>query len=277
MDTKFFLQKYIVGMVFLVLVAGGFLFRDQISELLRFGDETSPVVYKNPPRPRKDSPTPIEVPKAPSNTMSFQYAPLMKYVGRDPEEVRPVPEEVKLFSDSQRQELYATMQTHGRSVKKDPEYFSGWIQVGLLKKIIGDFEGARDAWEYAGIIQPLNSVSFSNLGELYWRYLHEYPKSEASFKTAIKNKSFDTQNYVSLAELYHYSYKEKYDLAPSALLDGLKTIPDDETLMRRLAYLYEQRGEPANALLWWEKVLTKSPGDAEVGSKVEKLREKLKK
>lgn len=159
-------------------------------------------------------------------------------------------------------------------MKTNPFHFNGWIQLGLLKKTIGDFEGARDAWEYAGVIEPLNSLSFANLGELYWRYLHDYLRSEANLKISIKHKSDDLQTYVTLAELYHYSLKEKYDLASQVLLDGLKSNPGDETLTRRLAALYEQRKEYTKSLEWWNKVLEMAPGDAAVLEKIEGLKNK---
>ena len=113
------------------------------------------------------------------------------------------------------------------------------------------------------------------MGELYWRYLPNFQKSETSFKTSIKHKPNDWQNYISLAELYHYSYKEKYDLAPQALLDGLKAIPEDETITRRLAYLYEQRSEWQKSLEWWEKILVYSPEDTEVQQRIDRVKTKI--
>lgn len=269
----------------LLLLGASFLFREDISRLLSFqekapagsmpySDESS--LLGGEEGNKKESAQVLPTPVKP--VISAPARP--QYTGRDPTEVRPVPDEVRLFTAEQKEQLYATLQTHGRAVKADPEYFNGWIQVGILKKTIGDFEGAGDAWEYAGVIQPLNSLSFANLGELYWRYLHDYPKSEKNFRISIKNKPYDPATYISLAELYHYSMKEKYDLADDVLLEGIAANPQDnpyESLARRLAYLYEQRKEDAKALDWWKKVLSVAPGDEEVKKDIAELEAKLPK
>lgn len=277
-------KKNIAGFVVFLVLAGLLTgFRGKIASWLSFEKEPTvvPVAKKkiveavvppvSAPAPDKKSisavlPLADKTPEKPKIPM---------YTGRDPAEVRPVPEEVRLFSEDQRQQIYSALKTHGQSVKAQPKYFWGWIQVGLVKKTIGDFEGSRDAWEYAGLIEPLNSLSFSNLGELYWRYLPDYPKSEQSFRTSIKHKPNDWQNYISLAELYHYSYKEKYDLADDVLLEGLQNNPGDGNIMRRLAYLYEQREEWDKALDWWKKILETSPDDEEVKLKIEKDQAKI--
>jgi tetratricopeptide (TPR) repeat protein len=247
-------------------------FRSQISEFLTFGPDI-------PPAPEISAEIPVEVEKSEAlvTTSKPTKSAVSSYIGRDPGEIRPVPEEVKVFTEEQKKRIYETLQSHALAVKGDPNYFNGWIQIGLLKKTIGDFEGARDAWEYAGVIQPGNSLSFANLGELYWRYLHLYSKSEENLKISIKHKPDDTQTYVTLAELYHYSMKEKYDLADDVLLDGLKANPNNGTLMRRLAYLYEQRKEYTLALEWWEKVLADNPEDQEVANTINKLKAKIEK
>lgn len=277
-------KKTILAAFFLIILGVSIFWREEISRMFSFESESRDEIISEPREEFPDVPlsTPqaIELPsdsgkevgKA-SGGLPVAVVPL--FSGRDPAEVRPVPEEVKLFTEEQKARLYATIDTNGRAVKSNPSFFDGWIQIGLLKKIIGDFEGSRDAWEYAGIIQPKNSLSFSNLGELYWRYLHEYAKSETNFRISIKHKPEDIQNYVSLAELYHYSFKEKTDLADDVLLEGLGNNPGDGTLMRRLAYLYEQRGEWARALEWWEKVLVSTPGDEEVKNKIERAKLKL--
>lgn len=278
-----FNQKLLIGLGLILVLSISFLFRDNISRILDFGQGGVETVMISPP---KQQPMPPEVPvktPAPESSSTPKTAqplttsgtPLPKYDGRDPEEVKPAPGEVKLFSEDQKGRIFGNIRMQGKTVKTNPTFFSGWIEIGILKKTIGDFEGAKDAWEYASLIEPGNSVSFSNLGELYWRYLHKYVKSESNFRASISNRPYDTQNYVSLAELYHYSYKEKYELADDVLLEGLKVNPEDETLMRRLAYLYEQRQEWPKALEWWEKVSRLSPEDQTVQESISRVKGKI--
>lgn len=73
------------------------------------------------------------------------------------------------------------------SLKQNPDSLSGWIELGLLRKSIDDFEGAKDAWEYASALRPKNSVSFVNLGDLYAYYLDDAEAAEENFLLAIEN------------------------------------------------------------------------------------------
>lgn len=275
-----FKKKIFAVMIIAILFSASLLFREEVSRLLSFKDNT-PVSSSLRPhisvKPEETIVTPPTLqPSSPKQKEDIVVLPLpVSYTGRDPEEVRPVPDEVKLFTEDQKNQLYSSIKAHGQLVKTNPAYFFGWIQIGILKKTIGDFDGAMDAWEYAGVIEPKNSISFANLGELYWRYLHQYSKSEANLKISIQHKSDDVQTYVTLAELYHYSYKEKYDIADDVLIEGLKANPGSGTLMRRLAYLYEQRQEWSLALGWWEKVLVSAPDDEEVKNKIKRAKSKL--
>ena len=285
--------KFLIGTLLAVFLGLSIFFRDNISRLLEFGEyfsgdrmvkigeDLTPVhtVPVKTPEAKDGDKKELGKRGAIAETLPQFHnafgAPLPSYSGRDPAEIRPVPEEIKLFTEDQKLQLFNSISTEGKAVKLNPMHFNGWITVGGLKKTIGDFEGARDAWEYASLVEPLNSLSFSNLGELYWRYLHDYPKSEANLKISIEHKPNDIQNYTSLAELYHYSYKEKYDLADDVLLDGLKVNPDNGTLERRLAYLYEQRNEWKTALEWWNKILEAFPDDEAVKNSIDKVKTKL--
>lgn len=201
--------------------------------------------------------------------------PVVSYQGRPTEELRPVAGEVKLFSETQKQEIYRSLQNYGKTVKENPSFFNEWIQLGLMKKIIGDFEGARDAWEYASLIRPKNSISFANLGELYWRYLRIYPQAEINFKASIKNDPNDPGTYVSLSELYFYSLKEKDDLADDILLQGIAANPHNMDLPRSIARLYEKSGQYAQAIEWWQKVLASDPKNSDLAAMIEGLKKKL--
>lgn len=272
-------KQLIIAVIFVVFLGGLVFFRDKISNLLDFGldsDKNISVVL-----PDMTSSTPPAI--VPRETSLIEIKPItikeeklpMRYAGRDPEEIRPVPEEIKLFTEEQKSQIYSSIKSYAEKVKQRPEILEDWLQIGILKKIIGDFEGARDSWEYAGVVSPLNSVSFANLGELYWRYLHEYPKSEKNFLISIKHKPDDTQTYISLSGLYFYSYKEKENLADDVLFDGLKANPGDTNLMKALASLYEKQKDYSKSLEWWEKVLKNEPDNKDVAKTIEDVRKKI--
>jgi len=272
-------KKIIIAAILVVLFGALILFQDRVSSLLYFGsDEKMSDSFFTVP-PTNVSSTSVLVPKKTVinevRPVGIGEAVLPFYAGRDPGEIRPVPEEVKIFSEEQKNKLFSLITTHAKIVKESPNSFDNWIQLGILKKTIGDFEGARDAWEYVSVITPLNSVSFANLGELYWRYLHDYPKSEKNFLLSVKNKPGDVETYISLSGLYFYSYEEKKNLADDILFDGLKDNPGDVNLIRALASLYEKQKDYPKALEWWKKVLEREPGNQEVAKTIEDLDKKI--
>lgn len=194
------------------------------------------------------------------------------YTGRDPREVNPSPDAIKLFDEKAKNQMYADIRLYGQTVKENPEYVSGWLQVGLLKKVIGDYVGTQDAWEYAARVRPTEATTFKNLGELYWHYLPDYPRSEKNFRKAIENKPDDPTTYVSLSELYRFSYKEKVSMALTILFEGLKTNPDNSTLVKAIADFYGEQGNNEKALEWWQKALQLDPSNSSIKQTIEDLK-----
>lgn len=270
-------KKLYLGVLGLLIFVGALFFRERVSLILGLGRESAPVSFDEAVSrnvaPSLDVAAKDEALQSSILVPSTSAKPL--YRGRDPSEVRAVPEEVKLFTEEQRKKLFASIINFGSIVKESPSTsYNEWMQVGILKKTIGDFEGARDAWEFVGVLWPDGAVSFANLGELYWRYLHDYPKAEKNFRISIKNKP-DPLTYISLADLYQYSYKEKYESADDVLLEGLKVEVRDLNLMKHLAYIYSLRGELAESVKWWKEVLAEIPEDQEVKDEIARLEKKL--
>jgi len=111
-------------------------------------------------------------------------------------------------------------------LKEDYDQLQEWLQLGLLRNLIGDYEGAKQAWEFAAVIRPKDPVAFHNLGDLHWMQLSDFPKAEKYFSEAIEKGPQHPLFYIKLHELYRYSYKEKSDLADDVLEQGIKTTGD---------------------------------------------------
>ncbi len=111
-------------------------------------------------------------------------------------------------------------------LKEDYDRLEGWLNLGIYRKQAGDYEGAKEAWEFATLIRPKNPIAFHNLGDLYWMYLKNYPLAETYFKKAIEIDPKIPLFYSKLHELYRYSYKEKADLADDILRQGIKATDD---------------------------------------------------
>lgn len=207
---------------------------------------------------------------SPSNTGNFNVP---KYTGRPVNEFRAVPEEVKLFNEQQMEVLKRRLSDQAGSISVNPDQLAPWIDAGVVKKVIGDYEGARDAWEYASIIRPLNYVSFKNLGELYWHYLPDLPRSEENFRTAIKNDPSVFDAYISLSDLYRYSYKEKEGLADDVLLEGLDKNPKlGRDFTAYIARYYKETGNILKAIDFYTRLSMIEPENQDVKEELAKLK-----
>jgi len=134
-----------------------------------------------------------------------------------------------------RDEAIATLQNIIRTLKADSASFGDWINLGLYRKLIGDYEGAKQAWQYAGVISPSNFRSFGNLGDLYTYAFKDYKKAEEYYLTSIKNAPDQIMIYEKLSELYRYFFKDDAK-AKAALERGISANP---MTSQRLKYLLD--------------------------------------
>lgn len=119
------------------------------------------------------------------------------------------------------------------SLKKDYGSLEEWMQLGLLKKLLGDYNGARDAWEFAAAIRPKDSISRHNLGNLYWQNFKDFKKAEENYLISLELNPKDISAYVDLSNIYYYDLKDKTK-AKNILNRGLKNNPNNEELKRAL-------------------------------------------
>lgn len=122
--------------------------------------------------------------------------------------------------------LLANLEKAIAEVKKDPKNMMTWIDLGIQRKEIGDYEGARDVWEYAKALEPNNIIPWNNLGDLYHFYLKDFIKSEENWKKTIALKPDYAQGYRGLYELYTYSMKNKMGEIPALLKKGIASVPE---------------------------------------------------
>lgn len=144
------------------------------------------------------------------------------------------PIEIKTaFSEDMQKETTEKINALSNSLKKDYDSLDEWLELGLLRKLIGDFHGARDAWEFAATIRPKDAVSRHNLGFIYWQNLQDYKKSEENYLKAIENNSRDIGAYIDLSNVYYFSLKDTAR-AKDILEKGLKDNPGNEELKQAM-------------------------------------------
>ena len=122
------------------------------------------------------------------------------------------------------------------TLKQNPGFFNGWIDLGLLFKVIEDYDRARQAWEYAGIVSPQNSLSYTNLGVVYGYYLKDPVLAEKNYLKAIENGPLFTDLYIRASNFYLEILKDN-EKAEETLNKGLEKLPEDESLKAALELL----------------------------------------
>lgn len=152
--------------------------------------------------------------------------------------------------------LINNISTLTAQLKEDPNSFQAWTDLAAQYKIIDDFEGAIEIWNFLSIAAEGDTGSRINLGNLYHYQLREFEKSEAVFKDVIGINKRIVEAYTGLHELYRYSYKTDTTLAIDILKDAIVTIPDSIDLRMLLASYYTELGMKNEADAVYEDVLT---------------------
>jgi len=155
--------------------------------------------------------------------------------------------------------------------------FSSLNSIGMIKKELYDFEGARDVWEYVSYMSPENSLSFFHLGNLYMEDLKDNQKAEENFLIALENSENERGNeqyYRAVTTFYTYYYTEKKQQVEKILLDVLKTELYKESfdVMTLLATYYGNNNQKEKAIEYWQKALALDPGNEAVIGEIERIK-----
>lgn len=160
------------------------------------------------------------------------------------------------------------------TLQKNLDDFDSWLYLGVLKKGIGDYEGARDVFIYAGQIRPQSSTPFANLADLYAYFLNEPAKAEASLKQAITNDADDYNLYLSLADIYRYKFADGAVKYEQTMLEAITKFPDNPNLIAPLASFYRETSQTVKAIEWYEKLVKLAPDNAEAKKDLADLKAK---
>lgn len=108
-----------------------------------------------------------------------------------------------------------------QKLKENYDDMQLWLQLGLLRKLLGDYDGAIEAWQFVNLIRPNNFVSFGNLGDIYTLYLKDSGKAEENYLKALENGPEQTYLYQKVYEFYRYAMKDDIK-AKEILKKGIK-------------------------------------------------------
>jgi len=112
-----------------------------------------------------------------------------------------------------------------QDLRDNKSIYLSWINVGILKKRLGNNPGAEQAWFKAIDDDPNRSLAYGNLADLYLFNMGEYEKAEEYYQKAL---SIETNNYTyyhGLVSLYRYNMTEKSNLIEEVMLKGAEANP----------------------------------------------------
>ena len=147
-------------------------------------------------------------------------------------------------------------------------------QVAQQKKLLGDIDGAIIAWEYANLIRPQNSLSFSNLAALYHFDLNQYDKAEKNYLISIANDPDDINTIRNLFEMYTTAVMDnaKAEALLLAAIEDNQSEPAKAVDLYALAgSFYAENGNNAKALEYYRKVLEINPNNEPVKKEIARL------
>jgi hypothetical protein len=142
--------------------------------------------------------------------------------------------------------------TTGNLVKKNTS-FNDWIALGLERKLLNDYINAAVDWEYASALYPQNTVSFGNLGDLYFNFIKDNAKAETNYVTAIKNNPADTQYYTDLQAVYFAQGNTSQGI--DIVKQGVAKNPEAVDLYINLARYYAAQHATALAKTYYDQAI----------------------
>ncbi|PIR07003.1 MAG: hypothetical protein COV55_01085 [Candidatus Komeilibacteria bacterium CG11_big_fil_rev_8_21_14_0_20_36_20] len=145
----------------------------------------------------------------------------------------------------------------------DYDVYDLWIEIGNLKLGLMDFEGAVEAWKYDTVLNPINPLAFSNLGNYYKSFARDYDQAAYYFDLSINKDNIGYYHYyVSYADLYEtYLPAESYRVE-TIMLDGMSKPAgqSDVNFYQYLYYFFKDKQLDANKAEYYKnKILELDP------------------
>ncbi len=114
-------------------------------------------------------------------------------------------------------------------LEEDPTSFNDWLQLGIYRKMIEDYEGTELVWEYAGYLEPEKFVVWGNLGDLNSLYIRDNLKAEKYYLEALKYGPSQDYLYFKIADFYS-EFLENKEKAILIVEKGLENNPSSKSL-----------------------------------------------
>lgn len=250
-----------IVLILAVIIIANFVFNKDID--LKTGDQSNQTSSQN-----NNSSSNVSENITQDNNQTGVAQEYPEYSGRPINEVRfgvgfSAPENVIVQKTKDLNDLKTALE-------KDPFNINDWIAVGITKKFFNDYEGTKDAWEYATVLYPNDPLAFENLGNLYALYIHDNQKAEYYYKNAIENNPIEPSFYIALSDFYK-NFLNDNSKAINIILSGVYIV-EDINLFIKLASLYKDIGDKTNAIKYYQEVLKISPNHPGIQEEIDRLK-----
>ncbi len=218
-------QKILIGVVVLVLLAGGYMLIDRKSHNTlgktattteEISTKTSNIAVSGTLKPGQYKIERVDI----SNNAKPSIPNLSRQI--------VFSDNVSLNAD-QKSMVTAKIQSIQSDLKKNNNDLLGWINLGNYYKMIGDYKGALEAWKYEGDISN-DFIAYLNMGDVYAYYMHDNGLAEVYYRKAIDRAPTKPTVYIQLGEMYRDVFQDK-DKALAVINEGLSKIPNDPALL----------------------------------------------
>ena len=125
--------------------------------------------------------------------------------------------------------IKARIEELAATLKEKPDLGSAWLDLATYRKMINDFEGAREIWEFLTRLHPDSFIAYTNLASLYAFDLKDAVPAEKYFTFAYERGARDVSFFRSLYEFYRYVVKNDEN-AKKALSEGIERNPEAHDL-----------------------------------------------
>jgi len=157
---------------------------------------------------------------------------------------------------------------------KDPNDYSGLLELAGLKQGLNDYDGAIALYEELRKIQPNDIVPLNNLGSIYYN-LGEYEKSEQMYLKILNDITPKWLNsYNELFAIYQFHLKGKKEAYEAVLLRGIEEYPEmEQNLVSKAAVYYDElMNDKVKALEYYQRMLKFDPSNSVIKARISELK-----
>ncbi|OGY64282.1 MAG: hypothetical protein A3I89_01165 [Candidatus Harrisonbacteria bacterium RIFCSPLOWO2_02_FULL_41_11] len=255
------MRKVLVTILVLATVGGVFWY---IRNDLKFSQNQAAVTDVNFKENISTSLTEASQKEVVKNNADLLKAQALKIISR------PISVKIQI-SDNSRKNALAKLDELIKLIRNKYDYVNAWYDLGAYRMVIGDYDGAIEAYQFVPLIKSGDYIGYVNLGDIYSHYLKNYPLAEENFLKALKNNSAYVSGYVELAVLYENYFESGYQKAEDLLLSGIRFNEGNLHIKIKLAEFYERNAKKSEALALFKEVLSLDPNNKFVEAEVVRL------